>query len=83
MLHFITGEYHGCEQQHLQKFSYNQIVNLALVETIVKEEDATSIKFVFQKNEPILWKFINDAIRDLEYARIMEVVQEKQDSSVF
>jgi hypothetical protein len=82
MLHFITCEYHGCEQQHLQKYSYNQIINLALVETIVKQ-DATSIKFVFQKNEPILWKFINDTIRDLEYDRIIDVVQEKQDSGVF
>ena len=77
MSHFIICEYHDCEKQHLKELEYNKVVNLSLVETVFKE-GRTSIKFVFQKNEPIIWRFINDAIRDLEFERIMDEIKERQ-----
>jgi len=75
MLHFIMCDYHGCEEQHRRQLKPNQPLNLALVETYTKE-GSRSIKFLFQRNEPILWNFINDALRDLELQRINDEVMQ-------
>ncbi len=77
MLYFIMCDYHGCERQHTAELEHNHIVNLLLVETFIKE-GRTSIKFVFPKNEPIIWRFINDAIRDLEFDRVTTIAMEHQ-----
>ena len=72
----ITCNYHGCETQHQAKSVYNKPVNLQLVETFeIKAQ--SKIVFQFQTNAPLEWNFINDAIRNMEYNRIIDLINSK------
>jgi hypothetical protein len=75
MLHIITCNYHGCEQQHFYtyKLKANQVVNLASIVSF-QREGYNQIKFSFDRHDPIIWTFINDAIREKEYERIYDWV---------
>ena len=56
-------------------------VNLDMCETF-KRYNAHSLGthhliFLFQKNEPVIWEFINKELRDLEFNRAIELIKTK------
>lgn len=65
---WLICDYHGTKTYD------NPPVNLSLVETFEIHKE-NYIKFMFQNNKPVVWKFENDATRNLEYRRINELIK--------
>lgn len=61
----------------------DQPVNLDLCETIKREGvhrmNEHQLIFYFQKSEPVIWRFINAALRDLEYDRAIQLMKESSE----
>jgi hypothetical protein len=45
-------------------------LNLEFVESIDRE-DETAVKFSFKENPPVIWKFTNERLRELEFERAL------------
>ena len=73
MANWIQCSYHDTEQQHARAEINNVPVNLDLAVTIIKVADE-NIDFIIPTKANITWRFINDAVRNLEYARIMGLI---------
>ena len=74
-MNWITCEYYGASTNPAlpnNGLPTNIDVNLDWVETF-RKSDGNTIVFNFQKNEPLIWNFINDKLRDREYERICEI----------
>lgn len=60
-------------------------VNLDMCETIKRDEvprvGKYFIRFIFQKNEPVGWEFINAELRDKEYNRALKLIGLIENSS--
>lgn len=86
MANWITCEYHGASIDPSRPNKglpiNDEPVNLDLCETI-KRVDVPRMKvhqliFHFSKNPAIVWQFINEKYRDLEYNRALELIKAKQ-----
>ena len=81
MANWITCEYHGATNGFGPNNGLpinDEPINLDLVETFSREGE-TSLKFFFQRNQPIVWNFINKATRDLEFERALSLIKEKSE----
>ncbi len=73
MGNWIRANYHGTHEQHARAGIHNKPMNLDHVATFYMTE-GSSIVFIVPTKDNILWDFINDAIRDAEYARIDGII---------
>ncbi len=83
MANWIFCEYHGASVNPALPNNglpiNDQPVNLDLCETIktvdVQRMGVHQLIFQLQKNDPIIWEFINSALLALEYNRAIELMR--------
>src|SRR4051794_1566261 len=97
MANWMKCEYYGASLDHAKPNKGLPIndrpVNLDLCETIessdgrsrfedpIPDPNPYQLIFVFQKNKPIIWKFINAELRDREFQRALNLMGLTEDTS--
>ncbi len=84
MANWITCEYHGASLNPALPNKglpiNDQPLNIELCESIKRINIAgvdPQLVFFFQNTEPVIWSFINEELRDLEFKRVLEKMKSK------
>lgn len=72
MAKFIKCDFHGTKGQDA-----TPLINLDLVQSIKVYQSGTTIVFDFGNNESVMWYFENSETRDLEYNRVLSLLEAK------